>query len=159
MKKVILISVFCLIAFINGYTQTKQESIKELFHVMQTDSLTDKMLASMAPALQNQMMGQIADSASKVNSAYIMKSIMQTVKEISKKMLDEDMVGLYDKYFTQDEIKDYIRFYKTPSGQKFLNVMPDLQKDLMAVMMQKYMPEIQKTLKEKFDAMKNDEKK
>jgi len=154
MKKVILLSVFCLVAFINGYAQTKQESIKELFHVMQTDSLTDKMLASMAPALQNQMQGQIADSAAKVNSAEIMKSIMQTVKEISKKMLDEDMVGLYDKYFTQDEIKDYIRFYKTPSGQKFLKVMPDLQKDLMDVMMQKYMPEMQKTLKEKFDEMK-----
>jgi uncharacterized protein len=70
-------------------------------------------------------------------------------------MINEDMVTLYDKYYTQNEINDFIIFYKSPSGQKFTKVSPDIQKDLMMVMMQKYMPEIQKTIKTKIDELKN----
>ena len=158
-KKVILVSMFCLVAFINGYSQTKKESIKELFHLMQTDSLMDKMLVSMAPGMLKQMEGQITDSVAKAGSAERMKFIMQFVKELTIKMLDEDMVDIYGKYFTQNEINDYISFYKTPSGQKLIQVSPDIQKDLMEAMWQKYMPEMQKKLTEKFDQMKKDEKK
>ena len=159
MKKVILISMFCFVAFINGYSQTKQESIKELFHAMQTDTLMDKMFSSMIPGMLKQMQNQMTDSVSRARSEEMMTSVMQTMKEITKKLINEDMVGIYDKYFTQNEINDYISFYKTPSGKKFINVTPDIQKDLMSVMMKKYMPEIQNSIKAKIDALKNSEKK
>ena len=155
MKKVFLTSVFCFVVFISGYSQTKQESIKELFHTMQTDSLIDKSFTSMIPGILNQMQGQIKDSTARAHSKETMISVMQTAKEISKKMLNEDMVASYDKYFTQNEINDFIRFYKSPSGQKFIQVTPDIQKDMMTAMMQKYMPEIQKTIKAKIEESKN----
>jgi hypothetical protein len=159
MKKVILVSVFCFVAFINGYSQTKKESIKELFNLMQTDSLIDKMSASIAPSMLNQMPGQLTDSVKRARSAELMISIMPSVKELIKKILDENMVDIYDKYFTQNEINDYISFYKTPSGQKLIQVSPDIQKDLMEVMSQRYMPELQKNLKVKFDELMKNEKK
>jgi len=162
MKRVILVLMFCLPALlINGFSQTKQESIKELFGLMKQDSMIDKMYGSMIPAMMNQMKSQfpIKDSMANVHSNEILKSTMQTVKQISKKMIDEDMVGLYDKYFTQGEINDYIAFYKSPSGKKYIKVMPDITKDLMMIMMQKYMPEIQETLKAKLEEMKNADKK
>ena len=162
MKKVILVLMFCLPVFMTtSFSQTKQESIKELFKVMQQDSMMDKMFSSMIPSMMNQMKSQfpIKDSLMNVRSNEMMKSTMQTVKDITKKMLDEDMVGIYDKYFTQSEINDYIAFYKSPSGQKFIKVTPDISKDIMMVMMQKYMPEIQKTIKEKSEEMKNADKK
>ena len=155
MKKVFLTSVFCFFVFINGYSQTKQESIKELFHAMQTDSLMDKTFASMIPGLMNQMQSQIKDSTTRARSKEMMNSVMQTTKDISKKMINEDLVALYDKYFTQNEINDFIGFYKSPSGQKFINVTPNIQKDLMMVMMQKYMPELQKAIKTRIDELKN----
>ena len=37
-----------------------------------------------------------------------------------------DMAEIYRKYFTEDEIKKLIDFYKTPVGQKAINVMPQL---------------------------------
>ena len=159
MKKVILVSVFCLVAFINGYSQTKKESIKELFNLMQTDSLIDKMSAAIVPNMLNMMQGQSTDSVARARSAELVISIMPSVKELVKKLLDENMVDIYDKYFDQNEINDYIRFYKTPAGQKLIQVSPDIQKDLMEVMSQKYMPELQKNLKVKFDELIKDEKK
>lgn len=47
MKKVVL--VFYFVSFVNGYSQTKEESIKELFNVIQKDSLMGKMFKSMIP--------------------------------------------------------------------------------------------------------------
>jgi hypothetical protein len=85
--------------------------------------------------------------------------MMQTTRLIMKKMMDEDMVALYDKYFSQKEINDYIAFYKTPSGQKFIKVTPDISKDLMMIMMQKYVPQIQEAIKAKTEEMKMSEKK
>jgi len=150
MKKVILVLVFILPLLMNSYSQTKKESIKELFIVMQQDSIMDKMFNSMIPALMNQMQSEVpSDSTAKVRSNEFMNSLIEVTKDISKKLLDDDMVVLYDKYFTQNEIKDYITFYKSPSGQKFIKATPDIQKDLMMIMMQKYVPEMQKALKDR----------
>ncbi|WP_281298947.1 DUF2059 domain-containing protein [Flavobacterium limnophilum] len=160
MKKVILILMICM-PLLMGYSQTKQESIKELFHVMQQDSIMDKMFNSMIPSMINQMKSQhpINDSLANARSNELMKATMQTTKVILKKMMDEDMVALYDKYFSQKEINDYIVFYKSPSGQKFIKVTPDISKDLMEIMMQKYIPEIQNAIKTKVEEMKMSEKK
>ena len=146
MKKVILAAVFCFFAFVSGYSQTKQESIKELFKVMQTDSLMAKTSDAIISGSMTNFKGIIKDSAANAATNVMMKSMMQNLKVMMKKMIDEDMVSLYDKYFTQNDINAYITFYKSPSGQKFLKVTPDLQKDLMNVMMTKYMPEIQKSI-------------
>jgi uncharacterized protein len=159
MKKLIFALAFCFIAYSIGYSQTKQESVKELFQLMRSDSLIDKMFATTIPAMLKQMQGQTKDSATLARSNELRNSMMQTVKEISKKMINEDMVTLYDKYFTQNEINDLISFYKSPTGQKFIKVTPDIQKEIMTAMYQKYMPEMQKSLKAKTDEMKNIEKK
>jgi len=114
----------------------------------------------MLPAMMNQMQSLMpSDSTAKIRSNEMMKTLMQTAKEVSRKLIDEDMVLLYDKYFTQNEINDYITFYKSPSGQKFLKVTPDLQKDIMMAMMQKYIPDLQKAIKERTEEMKKSDKK
>ena len=156
MKKVVLVLMICIPSLMS-YSQTKQESIKNLFHVMQLDSIMDKTFSSMIPA----MMTQLKNEDPLVNEHYneMMKTSMQTAKEIVKKMMDEDMVVVYDKYFSQNEINDYISFYKSPSGQKFIEMTPNISKDLMMIMMQKYMPEFQKNIKEKTGELKKSEKK
>src|SRR4030042_6748081 len=96
MKKVFLVLMICLPSLLS-YSQTKEETIKELFHLMQQDSLVDKMFGSMIPTMMNQMKSKfpIKDSLATARSNEMMKSTMQTVKEISKKMINEDMVALY----------------------------------------------------------------
>lgn len=148
MKKNILVLIFCLPVFItNCNSQTKQESIRELFNIMHQESMVDKMFSSMIPSMMSQMKSQTPAKDSLANER--MKTSLQNVKNITKKMLNEDMVEIYDKYFTQSEINDYIAFYKSPSGQKFIQTTPDVTKDLMTIMMQKYMPEIRKSIQVK----------
>jgi uncharacterized protein len=41
-------------------------------------------------------------------------------------------VPIYDKYYSDDEIKQLIRLYETPLGQKMLSVMPKVLGDLQS---------------------------
>lgn len=158
MKKIYFVAFLCFSLFsINGYAQTKQESIKTLFSVMKQDSLMDKMMNGVIPSLVAQMSSQYAtkDPASKAKIIEATKVGMEASKTMLKKMLaDGGMVAIYDKYFSQDEINDFIAFYKSPSGQKLLKEMPSITEDNM-LMMQKYMPELQKEIKTKMDEILN----
>ena len=147
MKKFFIILLLSLLSVSYSHAQTKQESIKQLFKLMKTDSLYDKMMESIVPTI----MQQSSKDASDPEAAATMKKAIDAMKPIMNKMLNEDMVAIYDKYFTESEIKDYIAFYKSPSGQKFVNVTPAMQTDIMNIMMQKYMGEIQKAV---MDTMK-----
>jgi hypothetical protein len=152
MKKGFLAFAFCLLVVSGSFAQTKQESIKQLFHIMKTDSITEQMFTSILSPMMNQM--QLKDSVSQAHLKEKMNSMMQIMKSISTKMLNEDMLILYDKYFTQEDITDFISFYKTTSGQKMINATPEMTKEIMAIMMQKYMPEIKKAMMEKIEEKK-----
>jgi len=146
MKKVILASIFCFSVLASSHAQTKQASIKQLFHLMQTDSIIEKTFATIVPSVMSQMPNVPKDEASKEKFSKMMEGAMKVSKDICTKMINEDMVVIYDKYFTQAEVDDFIRFYKTPVGQKLVKMTPAIQADLMNVMMQKYMPEMTKSI-------------
>ena len=158
MKKSLFVLVLCFSVFANGFSQTKQASIKELFLIMKNDSMMNKMLDSMVPSMARQMQSQVKDSVASAISVNIMNVSMQTVKGFIPQMMD-DMALIYDKYFTEKEIKDFIVFYKSPSGQRYLSLSPEIMKEFMGTMMQKYMPEIQKTLASKMVELKKTDKK
>ena len=147
MKKIFVILLLSLLSITYSQAQTKQESIKQLFKLMKTDSLYDKMMEAIVPTI----IQQAGKDASDPEVAAKMQKAMNAMKPIINKMMNEDMVAIYDKYFTDSEIKDYIAFYKSPSGQKFVNVTPAMQADIVNIMMKDYMGEIQKAVT---DAMK-----
>jgi uncharacterized protein len=159
MKKLVFVLLICTATLINGYSQTKQELIKELFKVMKQDSMIDKSFSSIIPSMINQMQSQAKDSTAKARSQEAMKSSMMVMKDIMKRLINEDMVAIYDKNFTESEIKDFITFYKSASGQKLVNTQPEIQKEQATVFIQKYLPEIQKATKEKMDELKAKENK
>jgi hypothetical protein len=139
MKKVILVLVLYVFAISNSYSQTKQESIKELFHLMQKDLIVDRTLTSMMPSLLK--MTQRKDSTLTETERNSLNSKLQLAKDLSIKMQIDEM-ALYDKYFSQNEILDLIAFYKTQSGRRLIELSPKIQNDLMVIVQQKYMQEI-----------------
>jgi len=44
-----------------------------------------------------------------------------------------ELVPVYDRYFTDEELQDLIDFYQSPTGQKVLEVNPMLLKDSMEI--------------------------
>lgn len=130
MKKTILLSIILTVTSFTVFSQPKHESIRELFRLMKAESMFDNIAAS--------FQGLDMDSTSKgFNSSFL-----NAAKPLLKKIMDEDMVALYDKYYSQKEINDFIRFYKSKTGQKMINTGPELQKEIMAITQTKFVPEL-----------------
>jgi hypothetical protein len=57
----------------------------------------------------------------------------------------DDMVKLYQRHFSEDDIESFITFYSSPAGQKFLDAMP--------IIMQEYQPIVMERVKVRTDAL------
>jgi hypothetical protein len=137
MRKFILIPIMVTCVSISAVGQAKKESIKQLFSLMQQDSLINSSFAAMTSSIVSSMNLNL-DSAANVRYAKILAKSMEASKQIARKLLNEDMVDIYDKYFSQQEIDDFIAFYRSPSGKKMIDRVPSIQKDVMIVMTKKY---------------------
>ena len=161
MKKVKYSVLFMLITCLSSYSQTKQDNLKELFTIMQIDKMMDKMYSSMIPMMQAQMKNAVPDSLRSTKYDASMNDNMKVMMNESKKMasdfLNNDMVGIYDKNFTEQEVKDLLTFYKSPIGLKMVEKQPAMQQESMQIMMTKYIPKYQETIKEMMKKM-NDKK-
>jgi len=146
MKKTIILSIIFVATTFTSFSQTKQESIKQLFHSMQVDSTMEKTFRTIIPAITAQLPKGNNDPAKSAALNQFMSSLMSSAKDMCKKMLDEDLVVIYDKLFTENEIKDLIVFYNTPTGKKMIEKQPEMQMEMTRILMQKYIPELQKNI-------------
>jgi uncharacterized protein len=71
-------------------------------------------------------------------SALLRKRIRQRID--LGQLMEEIALPLYAKYFSEDELRDLISFYKTPTGQKTLSVLPQLFGDSVREASQKLGP-------------------
>ncbi len=154
MKKIILLfSIICIGQY--AVSQTKQALIAELFIVMKQDSMMELLGKNMAKSIymQNQMIKksivQNIEPSQKINVNTENLDMMVAANkyaEISlkymKTFVKDDLANSDEKHYSENEIKDFIQFYKSASGQKLLNETPKLQAETMQIIMQKYMPKM-----------------
>ncbi len=165
MKQTVLLVGFILILTTLAQSQNspKKEKIKALFAVMHQDSTVIKTIDAMTASMVNNMTKMLSDpkyssqdiDVSKLSKRLMEKS-MQRSKENALKLLNEDMVDIYDKYFSIEEIDDFTKFYKSTSGQKMIAHLPDISKDVMAVMSTKYQADFQQTIMKDIEEITNE---
>jgi hypothetical protein len=163
MKSLTLIIAAILTCNICSIAQStpKKEAIIQLLAVMHQDSLMFRMMNQMSASMAASMSANLktinmSDTAYNSTAKKIIDKNMESIKAILSRMVKEDMVDIYDKYFTMQEIQDFTTFYKSKSGQQLLNKSPDLSKDLMTIMTTKYGPELQQSMMKSAEEMKND---
>jgi uncharacterized protein len=55
-------------------------------------------------------------------------------KRFDANEVSEQLVGIYDKHFTHEEIKALLEFYGSPLGQKVAAAMPQISREVQAAM-------------------------
>ena len=53
-------------------------------------------------------------------------------KKVDVDQITDQLVGVYDKHFTDDEIKGLLQFYGSPLGQKVASEMPKISREIQA---------------------------
>lgn len=82
-----------------------------------------KELQSLTAKEREEMKSQIA--ASSIREGRRMYALLMEKIDFNK-LIEDVSVPLHDKYFTENELRDLIAFYKSPTGAKVIEVMPNL---------------------------------
>ncbi|MCL2441261.1 MAG: DUF2059 domain-containing protein [Treponema sp.] len=117
MKKIIILLIVIIGVTNISYGQTKEQDIVRLLNITNAKEQAAQMFDLMLPNLMS-MVPQVPNA-------------FWTAFRAS---LDLDafvrlMIPIYDKHFTQNDIRELIRFYESPIGRKFLEVTPAFTRD------------------------------
>lgn len=154
MKRLSLILILFLVSFSSSFAQDKASDLKKLFELIKSEEMVDKMTQNLIPLFRKQAEENIKGEDEKEKFNVFMDFMMGELKSMTMKMVNEDMVVIYDKHFTHQEIKDLIRFYESPTGKKMIEKTPVVMKEFMEAMMSKHLPEFKKKMAEKAAELK-----
>ena len=122
--------------------ETHTKAVREFFRILEVDKMTDAGLDSSVEILAGQ-----TDQPEKAKPK-IEKFLRDTV---GFKVIEDDMVKLYKKHFSEEEMQDLLKFYKTPTGKKMAKLQPVLFKEGAAIgqsRMMKRQDDLQKIMEE-----------
>jgi hypothetical protein len=83
--------------------------------------------------LGQQVMGQMMANFKKSMPQVPEKFWNDFMKEVHTEELIDLIVPVYDRNLTHDDVKELIKFYETPTGKKFVSVLPKITQESMAV--------------------------
>lgn len=86
---------------------------------------------TMEGALRNMYPGLDADTAIEL------RQVFERAQNSYATDWNKELPAIYARYFTADELRDMLAFYRSPTGAKMLKVMPQITAEMMAAIMQK----------------------
>lgn len=128
---ILVLAVFSCCAFAQPVSEDRRKDIMELLEITGSLKLGEQVGNAVSTQFINQMRQQQPNMPNRV-----VEIIQQVVQEHMGKFMNDPltidgMIDLYARHFTQDEIKEIIAFYKSPTGGKMTAEMPKLTAESM----------------------------
>jgi uncharacterized protein len=102
----------------------------------------------LAPAEQKRLQAEVAETVQRI----LTRVRAEFPKRVNYRELVENVISeIYDKYFTEAEVKDLIAFYKTSTAQKFIRLLPQFTAEMFPRLEKLIGPEMTKLINESFD--------
>jgi hypothetical protein len=161
---------FAMFAKATAQTQTsneKQAAIKELVFLINGDNKMEDLMNALTAQMQSAqdaMFKSLLDERTDLSAADKKElenalvgdrknSYERFQRKLNEKlnyneMMSELSSASFDKYYTLDEIKELIVFYKSPVGQKSIKLMPEVTAETMKAVQEKLMPKMMIVIKE-----------
>ena len=94
----------------------------------------DSIQDAAASATEQYRQKVIASSASSDRAqAFVNNYLADFQKKLDADAVNEELVGIYDKHFTEEEIKGLLEFYGSPLGQKVAAELPKISREVQLV--------------------------
>jgi hypothetical protein len=113
----------------------KRQAIDEILDL----NHTDKLVGLMTSSLTQQILSSISQRNNKPIrpefASLVTKEVNTVMYEefIIKNKLNEIFYSLYDEYFTTQQLKEFVAFQKSATGERFKKYMPDVTERSMAM--------------------------
>jgi uncharacterized protein len=106
----------------------KEADIRKLLDLMGTTGLMQQILQNSEKSLRPLMANALP--AGEYRDKLLDLFFAKFQSELKTQSLIDLAVPVYDKYFSDEDIKGMIQFYQTPLGQKAVKTMPQLMNEL-----------------------------
>ena len=148
MPKQLLVLCLLLTPFVaSAEIDSHHEATVELMEVMRAAEIMDQFYAQFEPMFTG-MSDELALTPEQRQMAERQtQETLQIMREVLNwSIMEPYMVEAYMNVYSEEEIREIIAFYRTPTGQKMLDRMPELMQESMRVsqqMIRDVMPRIQ----------------
>jgi uncharacterized protein len=134
----------------NTISPEKRALIKEMIVATDAQKISDVMIKATMDQLENNSPKRIAESVNAMSdltpeerkkmiqemtdsSARFTKRFRELVKEKLDwvQLMEELVYPIVDKYYTEDDLRNMIAFYKSPTGKKVLEAMPQMMAEMI----------------------------
>ena len=120
MKKVSFLILFnCLIVFGFSQNTSKTENIKLLLEMTGSGKLGVQVVENTVANFRKSLPDVPEDFWDNI------------LKEVNPDALVKLIIPIYDKFYTEEDLKKVIEFYQSPVGQKMISTMPQLMQESM----------------------------
>src|SRR5436309_84138 len=121
-KLLAAIGVICMLSgAVHAEETQKQKDIRKLLKITGSGELGTQVMSQMVGSMKKAM-PQVPD-----------KFWGDFMKEVRTDELIDLIVPVYDRNLAQEDIKELIRFYESPTGKKFVSVLPKITQESMVV--------------------------
>lgn len=168
MKKILLLVLFLIIsgsnvaqAQQNEIAPEKKKVIAEIISVIKADQRVEETMSAMLKQMQaaypsiikNTLAGldSLNDRQRSLLEAEIVKRNQQFSVKFNERLrqkinfrefTEQTIYPLYDKFFTEADLKELLAFYKTPLGQKMNKIMPQMATESIRLSQELLIPKI-----------------
>ncbi len=139
----IAIVVVCVVSPVSYADESSQKMIAEdLLRTMKIDETAKPVFNEIRLMMERQFVETGAPEEMRpVLNKYLNRLFSIIEQHLSWQNTKDDMISIYARSFTEDELKGMLEFYKSPAGQAVIDKTPAILQMTMAVT-QKRMPEV-----------------
>lgn len=171
------IFAFALLSFLAGtafaqskISDEKKVLIKELLAVTHSVQNSEGVVNLMVDQIEKETVETLKpmiernSSLSSAKKAALQKEMIDSSKRAAERMrelfrekidygrlIEEVSEEIYDAHYSNDELKDLIAFYESPTGQKTVRITPQILSESMLKTSQRLSPQIQEIVKQVVD--------
>lgn len=132
---VVAVGVICLLGGAPGAQEssTKPAATQKQPETQKQKDIRKLLRITGSGELGTQVMGQMIGSMKKTMPQVPDTFWSDFMKEVHTDELVDLIVPVYDRNLTHDDIRELIRFYESPTGKKFVSVLPKITQESMVV--------------------------
>jgi len=111
----------------------KEADIRKLLELANTKAMFNQTISTMMSLIQKSLLQSNPDDPKAQMFSNLIAQQLRGDMASQYNELVNQLVPIYDKYYTKDDIEQIIQFYQTPIGQKLLKVTPDLSRETQTI--------------------------
>jgi len=142
MRKVLVVAALVMLAVqpaFAGIAKPTAESVNQLFAVMHTSELLDDYVTQIELAMRTSMRQRMQGAQLNPEQQQIMADMGAELvgllrQEVNWESMRPMMVEVYRNTFSQREVDDMLKFYRSPSGQAVVSKLPAAMKQATQAM-------------------------